>query len=98
RAPTAVTDFTDDEVIRSAYYREAETLLAQATGAARVIVFDHNVRNAARAASGEAGIRAPVPRTHNDFTARSGPERARRELELRGLDAGSLLIRRFAIV
>jgi hypothetical protein len=97
-APSAMRDFSDDAAIRAAYYPEAASLVARATGASRVIVFDHNVRNAARAASGESGIRAPVPRTHNDFTARSGPERARRELELRGLDAGSLLIRRFAIV
>jgi hypothetical protein len=62
-----------------------------------VIAFDHNVRNAARAASGEAGIRGPVPRTHNDFTARSGRERALAELAARGLDA-ALLDGRFAIV
>ncbi|HEY5713440.1 MAG TPA: CmcJ/NvfI family oxidoreductase [Allosphingosinicella sp.] len=98
RSPTGLTDFSDKEAIGSAYYKEVETLLAGITGAARVIVFDHNVRNAARAASGEAGIRGPVPRTHNDFTQRSGPERARRELELRGLDADALLGRRFAIV
>jgi hypothetical protein len=97
-APSAFAGFHDDEAIRSAYYPEVEHLLAEATGAALVINFDHNVRNAARAALGEAGIRGPVPRTHNDFTWRSGPDRARRELELRGLDARALLGRRFAIV
>ena len=55
------------------------------------------VRNAARAALGDAGIRGPVPRTHNDFTVRSGRERAQRELEARGLDL-RLLDGRFAIV
>jgi hypothetical protein len=98
RAPSAFTDFQDDAVIRSAYYPEVEKLLAEVTGAALVVNFDHNVRNAARAANGEAGIRGPVARTHNDFTLRSGPDRARRELELRGLDAESLLRGRFAIV
>src|SRR4051812_39943163 len=97
-APGAFADFRDDEAIGSAYYSEVEHLLAEATGAALVINFDHNVRNAARAARGEAGIRGPVPNIHNDFTLRSGPERARRELELRGLDAEALLRRRFAIV
>src|SRR5205085_2558037 len=63
----------------------------------RVIAFDHNVRNAVRAAGGEAGIRGPVPRTHNDFTARSGRERALAELTVRGLDT-ALLDWRFAIV
>jgi hypothetical protein len=97
-APSAVAEFGDDEDIRSFYYPEVERLLADATGAASVIVFDHNVRNAARAARGEAGIREPVDRTHSDFTLLSGPDRARRELESRGLDAGALLDRRFAIV
>lgn len=98
RAPSTFADFKDDDAIRSAYYPEVERLLAEATGAELVINFDHNVRNAARAARGEAGIRGPVPRAHNDFTLRSGPDRARRELELRGLDSGALLRGRFAIV
>ena len=98
RAPSALADFGDEQAIRSLYYSEVERLVAGATGAELAIVFDHNVRNAARAAQGEAGIRAPVPRTHNDFTLRSGPERARRELERRGMDADALLRRRFAIV
>jgi len=98
RARSAFAEFQDDEAIRATYYPEVERLLAEATGAELVINFDHNVRNAARAARGEAGIRGPVGRTHNDFTAHSGPERARRELELRGLDADMLLGRRFAIV
>lgn len=97
RAPSAFTSFEDEAAIRATYYSEVERLIAEATGAERVIAFDHNVRNAAREARGEAGVRGPVPRTHNDFTARSGPERAQRELEARGLD-GQLLRRRFAIV
>jgi hypothetical protein len=98
RAPSVLTDFDDEPAIRRFYYPEVERLLAAETGAELVVSFDHNVRNAARAAQGEAGIRAPVPRAHNDFTLRSGPERARRELERRGLDADGLLRRRFAIV
>lgn len=96
-APTGFAAFDDDAAIRAAYYPEVERLLAGAIGARRVLAFDHNVRNAARAASGEAGIRGPVPRTHNDFTAKSGRERALAELEARGLDP-SLLDGRFAIV
>ncbi len=92
------TAFDDEAAIRATYYPAVERLIAAATGAALVINFDHNVRNAARAANGEAAIREPVPRTHNDFTLRSGPDRARRELEQRGLDAEALLRRRFAIV
>lgn len=94
---TGFAAFGDPEAIRTTYYAEVEMLLARATGARRVIAFDHNVRNADRALGGEAGIRGPVPRTHNDFTARSGPERARAELKARGLDP-ALLDGRYAIV
>src|ERR1044072_5773200 len=87
RAPAVFAAFDDDEAIRSAYYPEVERLVAEAAGARRAIAFDHNVRNAARAAGGEAGIRGPVPRTHNDFTARSGRERALAGIRARGLGA-----------
>ena len=97
RAPSACDSFDDEALIRAVYYPEVERLIAGATGAEQVITFDHNVRSAARAARGEPGIRGPVDRTHNDFTGRSGAERAERELEARGLDAG-LLRRRFSIV
>lgn len=94
---TAFASFDDAAAIRAAYYPEVERLVGGATGAARVIAFDHNVRNAARADTGEPGIRRPVQSTHNDFTARSGRDRALRELEARGLDR-ALLDGRFAIV
>lgn len=97
RAPNTFAAFEDDAAIRSFYYPKVQRLLADATGAKRVIAFDHNVRNAVRAAKGEAGIRGPVPRTHNDFTAKSGRERALAELAARGLDP-ALLKGRFAIV
>jgi hypothetical protein len=97
RAPSAFAAWDDPAAIGSAYYPEVERLLRGATGGRLVLAFDHNVRNAARAAGGAPGIRGPVPRTHNDFTARSGPERARAELAARGLDA-ALLDGRFAIV
>jgi hypothetical protein len=98
QAPTAFASFDDSAAIRSAYYAEVEQRLQAATGAQRVIAFDHNVRNAVRAAGGEAGIRGPVPRTHNDFTAKSGPERAEAELVARGIDPVALEGRRYAIV
>ena len=97
RAPSALETFDDETSIWAVYYPEVERLIAGVTGAARVVTFDHNVRSAAREERGEPGIRGPVPRTHNDFTARSGRERAERELLARGLDL-RLLRRRFAIV
>ena len=98
RAQGDFSDDHDEAAIRSVHYPEAEQLIAAVTGAERVIGFDHNIRNVDRAAKGEAGIREPVPRAHNDFTLRSGPDRVRRELELRELDAEALLRRRFAII
>lgn len=97
RAPSALESFEDETAIRTLYYPEVERLIADATGTALVVTFDHNVRSAARAARGDPGIRGPVDRTHNDFTVRSGRERAERELAARGLDP-ALLRRRFAIV
>src|SRR5208337_3159018 len=39
-----VKNFYDDNEVRSVYYPEVERLVKEATGAARVLVFDHNVR------------------------------------------------------
>ncbi|MGZ8313514.1 MAG: CmcJ/NvfI family oxidoreductase [Allosphingosinicella sp.] len=97
RAPSGLGSFDDGAAIRTVYYPEVERLIAAATGAERVVTFDHNVRSAARAARGDPGIRGPVGRAHNDFTDKSGRERAQRELWARGLDA-RWLQRRFAIV
>jgi hypothetical protein len=97
RAPD-FADYDDEAALRSVYFPAVERLIAALTGAEQVIAFDHNIRSADRAAKGEAGIRGPVPRAHNDFTHRSGAERARAELELHGLDADALLQRRFAII
>lgn len=97
-APAGFSDFDDEAAIRAHYYPAVEAVLAGVMRAALVVNFDHNVRSVARAAQGEAGVKPPVDRTHNDFTLRSGPERARAELERRGLDADALLARRYAIV
>src|SRR5262245_28005317 len=41
---SAVTDFVDEDALHRVYYPEAERLVAEATGAARVVIFDHTVR------------------------------------------------------
>jgi hypothetical protein len=91
RHDTAVTDFFDDAQIQAVYHAEMERLIKQATGATRVVVFDHTIRVADRAV--ERGVRAPVPTVHNDYTETSGPQRVR---ELLGAEADDLLTRRFA--
>ena len=92
-----VLDFYSEDEVRDAYYAEVETLVAQATGAARVLVFDDTVRR--RVASPRDGIdrprREPVPRVHNDYTTKSGPQRVR---DLLPDEAERLLRRRFSII
>jgi hypothetical protein len=70
---TVVTNFYDEEQITSVYYPECERVMQAATGAARVVAFDHIVRNAAMAASKCSGIKIPAKRLHNDYTAWSSP-------------------------
>ncbi|OUL32425.1 methyltransferase [Nostoc sp. RF31YmG] len=97
---TSVRNFYDEDEIRQVYYPEAEQLLKQVTGATEVVIFDHTLRNAELMKQDiNNGIKEPVKRVHNDFTAKSGYTRARRELAARGIDnIDSLLQQRFAII
>jgi hypothetical protein len=90
KAPTQVRDFYSPEEVKSLYYPEVERLLRDTLGASRVFVFDHNVRNGAR-----ADLPRPSRRVHNDHTVNSAPRRARDHL---GADAEELLKHRFGIV
>ena len=49
---TAVRNFYDEDEFTSVYYPECERVIREATGAARVVAFDHIVRNAAMSAKG----------------------------------------------
>lgn len=42
--PSAEHDFTDEERIKNVYYKEAEELLKNVTGAKKVFIFDHTIR------------------------------------------------------
>jgi hypothetical protein len=96
-APTSVTDFYDEAQLEARYYREAEDLVKQATGATRVVVFDHTIRRREQGVEDRAPgtPRQPVTRIHGDYTEVSGPQRVR---DLMGAEADDLLRRRFAIV
>ncbi len=75
RHATAVSDFLDDDEVRSIYYPEVERLVRDATGASQVVIFDHTVRIDDVQKSLANGTRTPVRTLHNDYTLKSGPQR-----------------------
>jgi len=92
---TRVEDFYDREQITSIYYPEVEKLIAEKTGASRVVIFDHTVRSGDEATRKEKLVREPVRAAHNDYTEVSGPRRVR---EILPDEADVLLKKRFAII
>ena len=77
---TGVRDFYDQDEVKAIYYPEVERLLKEATGVEKVVVFDHQVRNAELAKRGEKNAREYGRAVHNDYTAKSGPRRVRDHL------------------
>lgn len=75
--PTKCDDFEDDDAVVATYYGEMMDLVKAASGAERVFIFDHTVRESGNtnlnAAAG--GSAAPVPRVHCDYTASGAPRR-----------------------
>jgi hypothetical protein len=94
---SAVKNFYDEDELRRVYYPEAERLVAEVTGANRVVVFDHTIRRRVVGGVDRAPgtPRQPVASVHNDYTVKSGPQRLR---ELMGEEAEELLRHRFEIV
>ena len=93
---TRVADLYDDAEVVARYYPEMECLVREATGASRVVVFDHNTRAEGEARARHANARGPVNLVHNDFTGWSGPARVRRVLPEE--EAENLLKGRLAMV
>ncbi len=96
--PSAVGDFYDDDEIAAVYEAEVKALIQSAAGAARVEVFDHTRRAASLEVQKARMIREPASIIHNDYTARSGPQRLRDHFPDAPHEAETLLRRRFAIV
>jgi len=90
---TAVKDFYDPDEVKAVYYPEVERLLKRVTGAERVLIFDHIVRNPVLAERGEKGARPPAKMVHNDYSFKSAPRRVRDHLPE---EADRLLGNRFA--
>ena len=101
-APSAVTDFTDQDAIRTRYYAEAAELAKYITGADHAHIFDHQVRQreAGRPTltfgrHGDGSRPGAAGRIHNDYTETSG----QRRFEILQLDGKvRATAQRFAIV
>jgi hypothetical protein len=91
---SAVQNFYGEDETTSVYYPECQHVIKEATGASRVVAFDHIVRNAAMSEKANT-IKIPAKRVHNDYTAWSSPMRVR---QLMGDEAEELLKHRYAII
>jgi hypothetical protein len=87
--------FRDDDIVRAIDYPEVGAALRARTGASKVLIFDHTLRESG-ALPGRAALREPVRRVHDDQTLRSAPDRVRKHLSAE--EAAWRLQRRYAIV
>ena len=75
-------DFLDHHPVVRTYYPECAELVREATGAAIVAAFDHNVRSATgksdqRRIAGGQQVQGPAHLVHGDYTLTSAPQRLR---------------------
>lgn len=68
---SAVQDLYDNTSVEQEYYPEVEALVREATGASRVLIFDHTRRRD----DGSGSAKTPADRAHNDYTEWSAPQR-----------------------
>jgi hypothetical protein len=93
RHRSSVANFYDERQVREIYYPEVEELLRRRTGAHRVVIFDHVVRNADKSRRNEDNAREYGKAVHNDYSLRSAPRRVSDHVPD---DAAELLKHRFA--
>jgi hypothetical protein len=74
RHESAVKNFYDEREVRAIYYPELARLLTEITGAAKVVVFAHDVRSADKQKQDGKKVREPVSSVHNDYTPKSAPQ------------------------
>lgn len=75
-------DFYDHQQVVRDYYPECAAIVREATNAAHVLAFDHNIRSTAgkesrRQISGGQQVQGPAHLVHGDYTLTSGPQRLR---------------------
>jgi hypothetical protein len=87
--------FQNSDRVKAIDYPEVEAALKSHTGADKVVIFDHTLRDSTIELGG-AALREPVRRVHDDQTFASAPRRVARHLSPD--EAGWRLQRRFAIV
>ena len=80
RHETAVANFYDAEQVRRIYYPELVDLLMSTSGAAKVVIFAHDVRSSDKTKQNGDTIREPVSSVHNDYTPVSAPQMVRENL------------------
>jgi hypothetical protein len=87
--------FQNSERVKAIDYPEIEAALKSHTGADKVVIFDHTLRDSTIELGG-AALREPVRRVHDDQTFESAPRRVAKHLPPD--EAAWRLERRFAIV
>jgi hypothetical protein len=87
--------FQDPDHVKAVDYPEAAAALKAVTGADKVLIFDHTLRDST-AQPGRTSLREPVRRVHDDQTIDSAPKRVLKHLTPE--EASWRLQRRFAIV
>jgi hypothetical protein len=77
--PSVVQDWRSGSEVEHIYYEEMRALIKKASGAQRVLIFDHTIRNSDKGtnlnASSSGDSAAPAVRVHCDYTATSAPRR-----------------------
>ena len=78
KSSLSTMDYYDNEIVMNEYYPACGELVKERTGAAKVLVFDHVLRNkkaAGELLKGGAPIQNPVGLCHNDYTPISARNR-----------------------
>ena len=89
-------DLYDEASIRAGFLPQVESCIGRETGATRVVAFDFTLRSDSAGVRGDRNSREPSTVVHNDYTAKSGPQRVR-DLFPPG-EAEELLKQQFQIV
>jgi len=77
-SPFVHHDYYDIDEVLSKYYHECAQLVRQATGARRVIAFDHNIRSVQKRGNSMGGnfaVQPPLELVHGDYTEASARKR-----------------------